>query len=72
MSPKSGCRGPHRILRVEQWTGMGAICSCLVCQNTFHLGEPEVERMYTGFTHIVPLNEGRDIELLILDEMLGE
>lgn len=45
------CQGMHRFLLVEEWTGMGATCSCLLCESTFHMAENVLERFYLPFRH---------------------
>lgn len=55
-------KGAHKVLLVEQWTAMGAVVSCLECNQTMHIEEPTLAAEYLGFEHIaVPPDTDRAV-----------
>jgi len=45
---------PHRIVEVEDFTGLGAHVRCCSCGRTYHASESVLETSYIPFTHTSP------------------
>lgn len=65
------CQGMHRFLLIEDWTGMGAHVSCLLCENTFHMELTILDRYYIPFTHFSGEDgPSGDKEMMVLGKVL--
>ena len=68
---KARCRGPHRLIRVEEYNALGAVCYCMICKQTWQIPDAELHSEYYHCRHLSDEGPDKDADIFIHEELYG-
>lgn len=70
MATPRACKGAHLLLEIQEYNAMGAVALCLLCKDTFQIGEASLRANYYHTEHKSPEGPAKDLDFFIHERMV--